>query len=334
MLTKHVLTSRLKLGQLVTFCVRGCKPSKYSTGPTQPQMELVGHFSPMIDNSHLYTEGQMFVHKVFGYRGIVLYPWLANVYEKKKLAAEGDKGTLLPGNEQRIQNYYQVLMDMRDFPTNQNENAFVFTALDTDDKSSNLLDTIPGIDYVSHENLLPYKSSESMPIKHVLFDHFFELDDDRTSFRVSKLFKRWQEEHCNYLEIDKVYMATTDNIKVVIIPFYLGSRAVEGEDDEEHWWRYSVCIQNLSDRDITISERHWKIISNGQVKSARNLGEGDNYPVLNKKNPVYLNSSHISLKTDSGTVRGLLKVVLDNGKKLDIKTPTFKLESRCDFDLY
>lgn len=29
-----------------------------------------------------YDTGQMFLHKVFGYRGVVLFPWLARVYDR------------------------------------------------------------------------------------------------------------------------------------------------------------------------------------------------------------------------------------------------------------
>ena len=29
-----------------------------------------------------YETGQMFLHKVFGYRGVVLFPWLARVYDR------------------------------------------------------------------------------------------------------------------------------------------------------------------------------------------------------------------------------------------------------------
>ena len=29
-----------------------------------------------------YGTGQMFLHKVFGYRGVVLFPWLARVYDR------------------------------------------------------------------------------------------------------------------------------------------------------------------------------------------------------------------------------------------------------------
>lgn len=29
-----------------------------------------------------YDTGQMFLHKVFGYRGVILFPWTARVYDR------------------------------------------------------------------------------------------------------------------------------------------------------------------------------------------------------------------------------------------------------------
>lgn len=29
-----------------------------------------------------YEAGQMFLHRVFGYRGVILFPWQAQVYDK------------------------------------------------------------------------------------------------------------------------------------------------------------------------------------------------------------------------------------------------------------
>lgn len=29
-----------------------------------------------------YDTGQLFLHRVFGYRGVILFPWLARVYDR------------------------------------------------------------------------------------------------------------------------------------------------------------------------------------------------------------------------------------------------------------
>ena len=79
-----------------------------------------------------YDTGQMFLHKVFGYRGVVLFPWLARVYDrdlpnKAGQASAGARERLLDtenpnmgavGKEVkgRTHTYYQVLIDGRDSP--------------------------------------------------------------------------------------------------------------------------------------------------------------------------------------------------------------------------
>merc|ERR1719341_2614637 len=54
----------------------------------------------------------MFLHKVFGYRGVVLFPWLARVYDRD-LPNKGAVGKEVKG---RTHTYYQVLIDGRDSP--------------------------------------------------------------------------------------------------------------------------------------------------------------------------------------------------------------------------
>lgn len=76
-----------------------------------------------------YDTGQLILHKVFGYRGVILFPWLARVYDRdasnKKETPEatgaGDaSGDTLSnvGKEVkgRTHTFYQVLIDTRDAP--------------------------------------------------------------------------------------------------------------------------------------------------------------------------------------------------------------------------
>lgn len=75
-----------------------------------------------------YDTGQLILHKVFGYRGVILFPWLARVYDRdatnKKESPDnstsetsGDSLTNA-GKEVkgRTHTFYQVLIDTRDAP--------------------------------------------------------------------------------------------------------------------------------------------------------------------------------------------------------------------------
>ncbi len=65
---------------------------------------------------------QLFLHRIFGYRSVILFPWLARVFDR----CEGRSNGLppLPKSSQsniheiraRSVTYYQVLIDTRDMP--------------------------------------------------------------------------------------------------------------------------------------------------------------------------------------------------------------------------
>lgn len=75
-----------------------------------------------------YDTGQLILHKVFGYRGVILFPWLARVYdrdatnrkESQEAAGSTESGDSLSnvGKEVkgRTHTFYQVLIDTRDAP--------------------------------------------------------------------------------------------------------------------------------------------------------------------------------------------------------------------------
>lgn len=69
-----------------------------------------------------YDTGQLFLHRIFGYRGVVLFPWSARVYDRdlpNNAVAEvekNDDGTTNVSPEGKTNTFYQVLIDSRDCP--------------------------------------------------------------------------------------------------------------------------------------------------------------------------------------------------------------------------
>lgn len=68
-----------------------------------------------------YDTGQLFLHRVFGYRGVILFPWLAKVYDRdipNKRSVQLDEGNENVGKEVKgkTHTFYQVLIDSRDCP--------------------------------------------------------------------------------------------------------------------------------------------------------------------------------------------------------------------------
>ena len=85
-----------------------------------------------------YDTGQLFLHKIFGYRGVILFPWLAQVYDRdvpnsnnvnnqdtvSPLLTDTDRsddasasGTVSSSEVKgKTNTFYQVLIDSRDCP--------------------------------------------------------------------------------------------------------------------------------------------------------------------------------------------------------------------------
>lgn len=73
-----------------------------------------------------YDTGQLFLHRIFGYRGVVLFPWVARVFDRDVLKTKkGDNEVSdRPDKDDKesvekfstTNTFYQVLIDSRDCP--------------------------------------------------------------------------------------------------------------------------------------------------------------------------------------------------------------------------
>jgi hypothetical protein len=55
-----------------------------------PQLAEVGRLEAIKTHGN-YDTGQMFLHRIFGYRGVVLFPWSARVYDRDVKTPSGQK---------------------------------------------------------------------------------------------------------------------------------------------------------------------------------------------------------------------------------------------------
>jgi len=223
-----------------------------------------------------YDTGQMFLHKVFGYRGVVLFPWLARVYDRDlphKTGAGGaarerlldtdnpNMGAVGKEVKGRTHTYYQVLIDGRDSPyiTHRAQTESV-TFLGNHSENTRNLYAIPGLDYVAHEDILPYTTSETNPLQHELFDKFLMYQEGRDPpYVAQETLRAWQEKNHPWLELSDVHKETTDNIRVTVIPFYMGYRQGENQQNNVYWWRYCIRLENLGEATVQLRERNWRI---------------------------------------------------------------------------
>lgn len=75
--------------------------------------------------SGYYPAGQFFLHRVFGYRGVILFPWTTCVYDRDTDSHNSSRNTWeedgllydhIKGLRPESQSYYQALIDNKDFP--------------------------------------------------------------------------------------------------------------------------------------------------------------------------------------------------------------------------
>lgn len=277
-----------------------------------------------------YDTGQLILHKVFGYRGVVLFPWLARVYDRDlPQHREGDEepnagvGKEVRG---RTHTFYQVLIDQRDCPYIRAQTEAV-TFLGNQDSSRSLY-AIPGLDYVAHEDIIPYVSADKAPLHHELFDKFLAPNPNRDPpFTAQDTLKAWQNKNHPWLELSDVHKETTENIRVTVIPFYMGCR--ESHANSVYWWRYCIRLENLGNLTVQLRERHWRIFSlSGTLETVRGRGVVGQEPALTKSLPAFQYSSHVSLQAPSGHMWGTFRMEREDGYTFDCRIPPFSLESK------
>lgn len=130
------------------------------------------------------------MHKLFGYRGVILFPWSANIFDKNddstttesdgiaydKLATDELERNSPPERTKAVKKltYYQVLIDTRDIPYIRSmPESITFLS---GPPSNRTVHTIYGLDFVSQNDVLPYSSTDKVPIIHDLFDRFLKTE--------------------------------------------------------------------------------------------------------------------------------------------------------------
>jgi len=298
--------------------------------------------TPKSDGS--YLTGQLFLHRVFGYRGIVLFPWQAQIYDRDVLSVTrtgdsssdkanpgADESTTYPVSKEgsfspEMSMYYQVLIDSRDCPYVRAQTESV-SFLGNHENSRSLY-VIPGLDYVSHSDILPFNTNQKSPIMHELFDRFLVYEAEKQPcFQSRDTLQAWQEKNHPWLELSNVHRETTEEIRVTVIPFYMGSRDSQGQ--EVFWWRYCIRLENMGELAVQLRERHWRIFAlNGTLETVRGRGVIGREPVLSKWQPAFQYSSHVSLQSPSGHMWGTFKMEREDGFTFDCRIPPFSLESK------
>ncbi|VDN17920.1 unnamed protein product [Gongylonema pulchrum] len=224
----------------------------------------LGHLTAQRSDEEPYPSGQLFLHKVFPYRGIILCSFTCPVEEKPVTPYDFADNPIVITQKSL---FYQVLIHCGDwkymhFPvdlTSYLEDAGTV-------HGEKMLNVVFGMDCVPHEEIIPYGTRHPEPIAHELFHGLFECiispdDDAKFSVRKEPSYLITQHSNCilNQLTPHWVYRETTDGIKVTVTTFYLGLNVTNGQ--QKHWWRYVIRLENQRPCSIIVRSREMKVYS-------------------------------------------------------------------------
>ncbi|ESO91619.1 hypothetical protein LOTGIDRAFT_121872, partial [Lottia gigantea] len=300
--------------------------------------EEVGQLEPIKEEGKAYEVGQLFLHKVLGYRGIVLNPWRVTVYDHDKVTKrEENQDEKTTSDSSQVtgkkQTYYEVLMDERDYPYIRIRAESV-TFIEQVEYPFKLC--FSGLDYVAHDDIIPYHSKEKTPIVNQCFNKFLLYDPESSPpFVMTEMLRTWHDKNITELQLSEVRRETTENIRVTVIPFYLGKKVIILFSFHCYFlfqWRYCVRLENLGEETVQLRERAWKIMSlTGSIDRVTGRGVLGEQPILSGEDPTYKAyqySSHVVLHAGSGYMWGSYRMERRDGTSFNCKIPKFYLESK------
>jgi ApaG protein len=121
-----------------------------------------------------------------------------------------------------------------------------------------------------------------------------------------------------------MYEAVTHQVKVTVEPSFDPERS--DPDERRYFWRYAVEIVNLSDKSVTLIERHWRITdAAGRHQEVRGPGVVGEQPTI-EPGKSFRYTSGCPLTTPSGLMVGEYRMVDPEGRSFEVSIPAFSLD--------
>ncbi|VDO45367.1 unnamed protein product [Haemonchus placei] len=286
-----------------------------SSNPASSNKEI-GRFVAPITSDALYDPGQLFIHKAFAYKGVVVCAFKCRFQEKKSSTSD--------------RRYYQVLIDRGDWSHMGFPVDLTSYLMDGTSRGEKLLTLINGMDCVSHSDILPFNAFDREPLDHDLFHRIFDSRYSGKEVKITmktNLFENYMASQRSWLAPRDVYREVTENIEVTVTTFYLGSTMSAGQ--LRHVWRYVIRLENHSPQNsVILRERFLKVYSLNNMNQAHGHGVIGKQPELNAQTPAFQFSSTVELAhSKGGHMWGRFKMERPNGSTFDVAIPTVVLES-------
>ncbi len=122
-----------------------------------------------------------------------------------------------------------------------------------------------------------------------------------------------------------MYTAITRDIEVTVAPQFLPDRS--DPDDSRYFWAYTIEISNHGRLSVQLTARHWMITdANGRSEEVKGPGVVGEQPILTP-GTSFRYTSGCPLSTPSGIMKGLYRMVNEEGEVFDVTIPAFSLDS-------
>jgi len=282
-----------------------------------------------------YQAGQFFLHKTFAYRGLILFPWNARLFDRtlnvKTSLADRSSNEINGETELKYEpvTYYNALIDLRDRPYIKVQNDVVCPASAFRVRGRDVNYHLPGLDYVSHQEIIPFASSDWF--QHELLSKLFtDTHTDSVppaSLIASESLRQVEKENHEWMDSTEIHSETTEGIRVTIIPFFAGPQGCQ--QNETFWWRYCVRLENLTNDPVHLRERHLRMSSfSGKFHTQSGRGVVGAELMLSPGCMKFQYCSHVSLDSKSGTMWGNYVMERENGSKFEVRIPPCQLKSQ------
>lgn len=122
-----------------------------------------------------------------------------------------------------------------------------------------------------------------------------------------------------------VYEQMTDGIRISVAPEFLDEESVPSEN--HYVWAYTVRIDNLSQRMVSLRRRQWNITdASGNTVVVSGDGVVGEQPVL-YPGDAFEYTSGCPLTTPSGMMVGSYAMENESGEEFEVPIPAFSLDS-------
>ena len=304
---------------------------------------LVGKLQQVLSSQQGYFSGQTFLHKTLGYRGVILFGCKIPYFDRSKdekpkpgassfafrplhTVKKGDKENRQTsftsmGSHPEMRLMYQVLANPLDVREDMKSENLTYLHI-----NNSPLVSVEGVDYVSHDDIIPYENMDSDPFKHFLFESLLSVDTNST-YSGKDLLAAWRKRNERWLKNCSVHRQLTQGVRITVTPFYIGYDSSSRGQKGFHYWRYTIRIENFNLYNVQLRERNWKILSSmGALETVKGRGVVGEEPVLDNSRPVFQYNSNTSLQSRSGFMFGTFKFERMDGKMFDVIIPPFPLE--------